>query len=227
MVRVISGEHCRACLCGWLLVLVVMLAATIVPQSEARDLMPQKEQEVTQFGDIHIPPLDQVNWKRPQGMFSWIAMACGWEVPEDTYGREGWFGNPRILPKIPGVSVFPPDTPAVYIVFEIPSLDAPMQMNADWYLISGKDTRSGEPVGKDSQFMDMNEGYGYLEVRQPKGGWQPGDYLVKIYISSPGQQLHALSQVGTMKFAINESEEAVQTGARCRAAGPQMDLIGS
>ncbi len=204
-------------------VLCFMLASTPLLQSEARDLLLQKEQEVTQFGEIHVPALDQKNWKRPQGMFSWITMACGWEVPQDKYGREGWFGNPRIRPKVPGVSVFPVDTAVVYVVFEIPSLDAPMQMNTDWFRVNEQGNPSGKPLGKDSQFMDMNEGYGYLEVRHPQGGWKRGEYLVKIYISSPGQQIHALSQVGTMQFAINDAEEAVQTGARCRAAGPQLD----
>ncbi len=225
MVRLISAG--RSAQRGWagfgLAVLFFVLASTSLLQSEARDLLLQKEQEVTQFGEIHVRAFDQTNWKRPQGMFSWIAMACGWEVPEDRYGREGWFGNPRILPKVPAVSVFPADTEAVYIVFEIPSLDAPMQMNSDWYRVNDQGKPSGKPLGKDSQFMDMNEGYGYLEVRQPQDGWKHGGYLVKIYISSPGQQIHALSQVGTMQFTINDTEEAAQTGARCRAAGPQLD----
>lgn len=176
----------------------------------ARDLLPQKEQEVTQFGELHIPPLDQQNWKRPQSMFSWIAMACNWRVPDDKYGRPGWFANARILPVNPGVAEFPPTQPAVYVVFEIPSLDAPMQMNADWFVLSDDGHPAGAAIGKDAQFMDMNEGYGYLEVRPPQGGWKPGDYLVKIYISSPGQQIHALSQVGTMRFTISSSQQAAE-----------------
>lgn len=177
-----------------------------------REMLPQKEQEVTQFGDLGIPPLDQKNWKRPQNMFSWITMACDWQVPTDSFGRPGWFTNSRILPVIPGVSEFPPSQGPIYIVYEIPSLDAPMQMNADWFLLSKEGKPVGDSLGKDAQFMDMNEGYGYLEVRPPKDGWRVGDYIVKIYISSPGQQIHALSQVGTMMFSINDSP---QTAAAC------------
>ncbi len=195
--------------------------------AESRDLMLQKKQEVTQFGDIDIPPLDQKKWKRPQSMFKWIVMACGWEVPRDPLGREGWDGNPRIEPKVPGVSVFPPETSTVFIVYEIPPLDAPMQMNAGWYTVNEQGRPTGKPVGTDAQYLDMNEAYGYFEVRSPEGGWQRGGYLVKIYISSPGQQVHALSQVGTMQFRIDESEEASKTGTLCREAGPQVDLIGS
>ncbi len=226
MVGLISPERrCQRGQAGIVLAVLVLVLASppLLMPSEARDLLPQKEQEVTQFGEIHVPAFDQKNWKGPQGMFAWIAMACGWKVPEDKYGREGWFGNPRILPKVPGVSVFPPETAVIYIVFEIPSLDAPMQMNTDWYRVNDHGSPSGQALGKDSQFMDMNEGYGYLEVWQPQDGWSPGTYLVKIYISSPGQQLHALSQVGTMQFTINDTEEAAQTAARCQAAGPQLD----
>lgn len=184
----------------------VVMDGSFIP-AQARGL-PQKEQEVTQFGDLQIPALDQQNWKGPQGMFSWIAMACHWRVPDEKYGRPGWFSNARILPVNPGISDFPPSQQAVYIVFEIPALDAPMQMNADWFML-GKDGKpTGQALGNDAQLMDMNEGYGYLEVRQPKGGWQSGAYLVKIYISSPGQQIHALSQVGTMRFVISESDQA-------------------
>lgn len=208
--------------------LLLMSAAVPLPTGvDARDLMLPKEQEVTQFGDLEIPSLDQRNWNRPQAMFKWITMACGWRVPEDPLGREGWHGNPTIQPKVPGVSVFPPETQALYIVYEIPPLDAPMQMNADWYLINDQGKAGGKPLGKDSQFLDMNEAYGYFEVFSPERGWESGRYLVKIYISSPGQQLHALSQVGTMRFTIDTSEEALQTGSRCREAGPQADYLGS
>ncbi len=193
----------------------------------ARDLMPQKKQEVTQFGELDIPPLDQENWRRPQGMFKWIAMACGWEVPEDNLGRPGWHGNPTISPKVPAVSVFPLDTRAIYIVYEIPPLDAPMQMNADWFSLDEQGRATGKPIGADAQFLDMNEAYGFFEVFSPEAGWNTGDYLVKIYISSPGQQVHALSQVGTMQFTINQSEEAVLTGQKCEEAGPPTDLLES
>lgn len=195
------------------LIVAVSLTLGSLPAWAARDLLVPKEQEVTQFGDLHIPALDQKNWKRPQSMFSWITMACHWEVPGDSYGRPGWFTNSRIVPVKPGVSHFPPTQPAVYVVFEIPSLDAPMQMNADWYLLDADEKPAGDAIGKDAQYLDMNEGYGYLEIKAPKEGWTPGEYLVKIYISSPGQQIHALSQVGTMRFTIDATAQTAQTCA--------------
>lgn len=167
----------------------------------------KKKQEVTQFGEIEVSALDQTNWKRPQGMFSWITMACGWKVPDDTYGRTGWFMDAKIRPVVPGVSRFSQQQQEIYIVFEIPSLDAPMQMNADWFTADEKGKATGKALGEDSQFMDMNEGYGYLEIRPSEQGWALGEHLVKIYISSPGQQIHALSQVGTMQFTITPDEK--------------------
>ncbi len=200
--------------CGAVLLICGLSLLMAVPAAwSARDLHLPKEQEVTQFGDLQIPALDQKNWKRPQSMFSWITLACHWEVPGDSYGRPGWFTNSRIVPVKPGVSEFPPSQQAVYVVFEIPSLDAPMQMNADWFPLDPEGKPAGQAIGKDAQYLDMNEGYGYLEIRAPKDGWKPGAYLVKIYISSPGQQIHALSQVGTMRFVISESEQAAQACA--------------
>ncbi len=209
-----------------LVALVLAGTMTFLAESEARDMLVPKEQEVTQFGEIDVAPLDQVNWTRPQSIFKWIAMACGWEVPQDLQGRPGWFGAPRISPKVPAVSEFPPEQAAVYIVYEIPSLSEPMQMNADWYVVGEQGKPASTRLGQDGLFMDMNEPYGYLEVRQPEDGWSLGEYVVNIYVSSPGQQLHALSQVGTMKFTISNSEEAVRTSERCEAAGPQLDVIG-
>ncbi len=210
---------------GWLLPLCILVTSPFVA-SAARDLLPQKKQEITQSGEVNLQPLDQEHWQRPQSFFKWIAMACGWKVPDDSLGREGWYLNPRIEPKVPGVSVFPPDTTMFYIVYEIPSLDAPMQMNADWFVVNEEGQPVGKPVGHDAQFLDMNEAYGYFELRKPDHGWSPGTYLVKIYVSSPGQQRHALSVAGTMKFNINASEEAARTGERCRRAGPQTDYTG-
>lgn len=196
---------------GSLFLLCVLEVVLGDPSSwAAREMLPQKEQQVTQFGEVEIPALDQQNWKRPQNMFAWITMACNWRVPDDSFGRPGWFTNARILPVNPGISEFPPDQLAIYLVYEIPSLDAPMQMNANWYALDNNGKPVGEAIGQDAQFMDMNEGYGYLEIRPPQGGWKLGEYLVKIYISSPGQQIHALSQVGTMRFSISDSQQAAE-----------------
>lgn len=177
---------------------------------DARELLLPKEQENTQIGEIGTTPLNQKNWTSPQSVFSWIAMARGYETPWDSLGREGWMTqDASIQPIDPGTTVFPPSTPAVYIVFEIPPLDAPGQWGAAWYRLrhSGGGTPSQALVGTDHQEMDWNEKFGYLELRQPPGGWEKGRYLVKLYFGSPGQQLHATNLVGTMEFVISDTPD--------------------
>lgn len=153
--------------------------------------------------------LDQVNWKRPQSVFSWIAMARGYETPWDTVGRPGWMTDDAyVKPVDPGVSEFTPDTEAIYIVFEGQPLDAPGQFAAAWFEIGEGGEVAPEPIGKDVIELEMNQRYGYFIITPPAEGWKPGRYLVKIYYGSPGQELHAANVVGTMQFTITEDSGA-------------------
>ena len=88
--------------------------------------------------------LDQVNWNRVQGVFSWITMARGYsDTPWDSSsGRPGWMTMEDAYVKFsidPGVSEFPwngvDTTDIFYIVFEgqPPPLDAPAQFAAAWF----------------------------------------------------------------------------------------------
>ncbi len=151
-------------------------------------------------------PFDQVNWNRVQGIFSWITMARGfsdtaWDSSE---GRPGWrtMEDAYVKPIDPGVSEFPADTEMFYIVFEGQPLDAPAQFAAAWFEMQDGKVTSNIPVDKDVIELDMNQRFGYFEIYQPEEGWKPGDYLVKIYYGSPGQDLHAINVVGTMQFTI-------------------------
>lgn len=147
---------------------------------------------------------DQVNWNRPQGVFSWITMARGYETPWDSLGRPGWMttGDAYVQPVDPGVTEVSKDTPIFYIVFEAQPLDAPGQFAAAWYDISDGQQPSKTPIDKDVIELDMNQRSGYFEVYQPEGGWKPGKYQVKIFYGSPGQALHDVNVIGTMEFTI-------------------------
>jgi len=147
---------------------------------------------------------DQKNWKRPQGVFSWITMARGYETPWDSLGRPGWMtsGDAYVEPVDPGISEFTPETEKFYIVFEGQPLDAPGQFAAAWYEMEDGQMTSKTPVGQDVIELEMNQRYGYFIISQPADGWKKGNYLVKIYYGSPGQELHAVNVVGTMKFTI-------------------------
>ena len=150
--------------------------------------------------------LDQVNWNRPQSVFTWIAMARGYETPWDTVGRPGWMTDDAyVKPVDPGVSEFTPDTEEIYIVFEGQPLDAPGQFAAAWFEMGEGDTAAPEPIGTDIIELEMNQRYGYFIITPPPGGWKQGRYLVKIYYGSPGQDLHSVNVVGTMQFTITDT----------------------
>lgn len=147
---------------------------------------------------------DQVNWKRPQGVFTWITMATGYDTPWDSLGRPGWMttGDAYVEPVNPGVSEFPLDTQTFYIVFEAQPLDAPGQFAAAWFQMKDGQVTSNTPVGKDVIELEMNQRSGYFLISKPAEGWKPGKYQVKIFYGSPGQALHAVNVIGTMEFTI-------------------------
>jgi hypothetical protein len=197
----------RAVLC-----MVMVLAGWWSSPADSRELLPQKEQTETGFGKLELPSFDQQKRGSPQSMFVWIVMAKGYEVEWDSFGRVGWYTqDPRIKPIEPASS-FPPDTPTIYIVFEVPPLEDPAQFSAEWFLEEEKGQIGEKPIGRDSLFIPWHEKHGFLELKKPPDGWKPGTYLVKLYISSEGQQVfHAANQVGTMRFQIADQPAAAAT----------------
>lgn len=146
---------------------------------------------------------DQVNWNRPQGVFSWITMARGYETPWDSLGRPGWMTTDAyVKPVDPGVSEFSADTQMIYIVFDAQPLDAPGQFAAAWFEMNDGQVTSNTPVGKDVIELEMNQRSAYFQLSPPAEGWKPGKYQVKIFYGSPGQALHAVNVIGTMEFTI-------------------------
>lgn len=147
---------------------------------------------------------DQVNWNRPQGVFTWITMARGYETPWDSLGRPGWMttGDAYVKPVDPGISEFSSDTQMFYIVFDAQPLDAPGQFAAAWFDMNDGHVTSNTPIGKDVIELEMNQRSGYFQISKPADGWKPGKYQVKIFYGSPGQDLHAVNVIGTMEFTI-------------------------
>ena len=151
---------------------------------------------------------DQVDWNRVQGVFSWITMARGYSDTawDSSEGRPGWrtMEDAYVKPIDPGVSEFSSDTEIFYIVFEGQPLDAPAQFAAAWFEMKDGKVESNTPVDKDVIELDMNQRFGYFEIFPPEEGWKLGNYLVKIFYGSPGQDLHAVNVIGTMQFTINK-----------------------
>ncbi len=190
LVRVLAGLS--VVLCVWQTV-------------EARDLFAPKEQATTEADPTLSPSFDEQKKGIPQSLFTWIKMAKGYDVEWDTFGRKGWYTqDPRLKPIEQG-SVFSPDIPAIYIVFESAPLEDPTQFSAQWFLEGEKGVLSSMPLGKDTLEVPGHERYGFLELKKPGNAWDVGTYLVKLFISPLGQQsFHAGNQVGTMRFTIIE-----------------------
>ncbi|HRC42672.1 MAG TPA: hypothetical protein PLT27_01360 [Nitrospira sp.] len=195
--------------------LIVMLCVAAglgfsVAVVEGRDLMVPKEQATTEFEPTETPSLDVQQKGVPQSLFTWIKMARGYEVEWDTFGRKGWYTqDPRLKPIAPGTTLFSPDTPAVYIVFEVAPLEDPAQFAAQVFPIGADGKTGGRAIVTDSLEVPGHERYGFLELKKPSEQWPQGKYLVKIYITSLGQQpFHAVNQVGTMRFAVTDQAPA-------------------
>ncbi|HVG02374.1 MAG TPA: hypothetical protein VM842_05755, partial [Nitrospira sp.] len=179
-----------------------LVAGLGIPQwtVDARDLMVPKEQATTEYEPTETPSLDVQRKGIPQSLFTWIKMARGYDVEWDTFGRKGWYTqDPRLKPIDPDTTIFTPDTPAVYIVFEVAPLEDPAQFGAQVFPISAEGKTAEIPIVHDSLEVPGHERYGFLELKKPSDRWSAGKYLVKIFITSLGQQpFHAVNQVGTM-----------------------------
>jgi hypothetical protein len=188
-------------------VVALLLAHAYVPgMLAARDMLPPKEQQDTEFESMRGPSFDKQKRGVPQSIFVSIEMARGYEVEWDSFGRQGWYTqDPRIKPVGPGTTVFTPETPAVYVVFEVAPLEDPAQFGAQWFLEDDQGRTSDTPVGRDVLEVPGHSRWGFLELKSPPQGWQKGSYLVKLFIAPLGQQpFHAVNQVGTMEFKIDD-----------------------
>ncbi len=173
--------------------------------SLARDLLPPKEQEITEVDKMRSPSFDEQQQGIPQSLFTWIRMAHGYEVEWETFGRKGWYAqDPRLKPVKPG-SVFTPQTPAVYIVFEVAPLEDPTQFGVQWFKEASDGALSHRVVGNDVLEVPGHERYGFLELKKPGERWPLGNYVAELYIAPLGQQpFHAVNRVGTMRFTIRD-----------------------
>jgi hypothetical protein len=174
--------------------------------ADARDPVAPKEQSTTEFGPTQSPSFDEQKKGIPQSLFTWIKMAKGYDVEWDSFGRKGWYTqDPRLKPIEP-TSVFTPETPAIYIVFEVAPLEDPAQFSAQWFFEGAEGKPADTPMGKDSLEVPGHERYGFLELKRKDDKWPVGKYQVKLFITPLGQQpFHAANQVGTMRFTIVEA----------------------
>lgn len=194
---------------SWIVASALCVAELAAQTVNAKDLLAPKEQETTEVGETQSPSFDEQKKGIPQSLFTWIKMAKGYEVEWDTFGRKGWYTqDPRLKPIEPG-SVFTPETPAVYIIFEVAPLEDPAQFGVQWFLEQSGGQLSQAPLGKDVLEVPGHERYGFLELKKSGEKWTLGNYVAKIFITPLGQQpFHAVNQVGTMRFTIADAAPA-------------------
>ena len=196
---------------GWVVASALCVGVFAVQTANAKDLLAPKEQETTEVGSTQSPSFDEQKQGIPQSLFTWIKMAKGYDVEWDTFGRKGWYTqDPRLKPIEPG-SVFTPETPVVYIIFEVAPLEDPAQFAVQWFLEQESGQLSQAPIGKDVLEVPGHERYGYLELKKSGEKWAVGKYVAKIFIAPQGQQpFHAVNQVGMMRFTIADTASTSQ-----------------
>lgn len=199
----------------WVAVVALSMVIVCCRVGIAKDLLPPKAQENTEVGVTRSPSFDEQERGIPQSLFTWIKMAKSFEVEWDTFGRNGWYTqDPRLKPVESG-SIFTPDVPIIYIVFEVAPLEDPAQFAVQWHLEQPSGQLDVKPLGEDVLEVPGHERYGYLELKKKGLKWPVGHYVVKIYISPLGQQpFHAVNQVGTMRFTITETVPALPSDQR-------------
>lgn len=179
--------------------------------AESRELVAPKEQSTTEIDSMQAPSFDNQKRGVPQSIFVWIKMAKGYDVEWDSFGRKGWYTqDPRLKPIEP-TTVFTPDTPAVYIVFEVAPLEDPAQFSVQWFM----EGEEGKLIGKDILEVPGHERYGFLELKRSSDKWPVGKYLAKLFITPLGQQpFHAVNEVGTMRFTIANTPAAASPAGK-------------
>lgn len=198
----------------WWLIAAGLCAFLVPTTGSTRELMAPKEQASTEFEPIQSPSFDEQQKGIPQSIFVWIRMARGYEVEWDSFGRKGWYTqDPRLKPIDPGTTVFSPDTPVIYIVFEVAPLEDPASFSAQWFLEGEGGKLSDAPIGRDMLEVPGHERYGFLELKRPGDAWPKGRYVVKLFITPLGQQpFHSVNQVGTMRFTIADGPGETSAG---------------
>ena len=170
-------------------------------QADARDLVAPKEQSTTEIDPTQSPSFDEQKKGIPQSLFTWIKMAKGYDVEWDSFGRKGWYTqDPRLKPIEP-TSVFTPDTPAIYIVFEVAPLEDPAQFGAQWFQEAIEGKLPDTPMGKDSLEVPGHERYGFLELKRKEEKWPVG----KV----PSQNLHHTAGTTTLPCGESSGDHAV------------------
>ena len=135
--------------------------------------------------------------KPPVGLFRSIHTAEGFDE------ELGFRRTYEIVPVKP-TDVFPPSTPAVYIVFSVFPHYQSYQVFGICYpeKVPGLDPKI--VIAQDTMYLALEDESGYVKLTPPPGGWKPGQYKVEIQV---GFAVNELSLTGTMRFSVAASNQ--------------------
>lgn len=134
----------------------------------------------------------------PGGVFRSIQFTEGFEE------ELGFRRTHEIVPVNP-TDTFRPDSPAVYIVFQVHPHYNPYQVFGVCYPEEVEGLDPQQIVAQDTMYLALEDESGYLKLFPPDGGWKPGTYKVRIHI---GFEVNEISLVGTMRFTVATKDHA-------------------
>lgn len=129
----------------------------------------------------------------PEGMFRSIQTAQGYE-------EEPGFRRTHEIVPINVRETFPPDAPAVYVVFQLHQHYQFFKVFGLCFPESVEGLDSKTVVTRDVMQIVSEDESGYLQLLPPVGGWKPGRYKVEIYA---GEAINDVTMFGTVRFTIS------------------------
>jgi hypothetical protein len=140
-----------------------------------------------------VPLVNPVSEKGAAGLFNKIVMARGAEIDP---GRTGY----HMIRAIEPASIFPPNTPEIYIVMELKQSAFDMFELIARFILEDPE---GKPVGRllhtDRAHFEFSDTGGYMTMKQPPGGFSIGDYRVEIHY---GEQVNDISLLTIIRFQV-------------------------
>jgi len=147
------------------------------------------------ISDFQNRPQDQKPYDfdaPPEGMFRSITLAEGFD-------EELGFRRTHEIVPIKPTEQFRPDSPAVYVVFQLHQHYQAFQVFGRCYPESVPGLDPQAVVGQDAMYIALEDESGYLKLLPPADGWKPGRYKVEIHA---GEQVNEMSLMGTMRFTV-------------------------
>ncbi|WP_447970648.1 hypothetical protein [Nitrospira sp. M1] len=128
----------------------------------------------------------------PGGLFYRLEFAKGFEEAQGM--RKG-----HTIVSVEPTTVFAPDSPFVFLVFQVHQHYAPYQVFGRLYPENVKGKDPSTLIEEDAIYLATEDDGGYLQFDRPAKQWPAGDYRVEIYI---GFEVNPINMMGTMRFSV-------------------------